>query len=168
MTVYLGIDWSERKHDVCFMNEAGAVIQQLTIAHSAEGFMKLDTARKGMGLAPSEVAIGLETAHTLLIDFLLECTYPLIYVLPPHQVKGNTGRYAQSGAKDDRRDAWVIADMLRTDRGRWHVWQVDSRVTRQIQVQLRQVLVSGSHDPAADQLSAGGAAAFLSGGFGGV
>lgn len=140
MTVYLGIDWSERKHDVCFMNEAGAVIQQLTIAHSAEGFMKLDTARKGMGLAPSEVAIGLETAHTLLIDFLLECAYPQIYVLPPHQVKGNTGRYAQSGAKDDRRDAWVIADMLRTDRSRWHAWQMDSRLTRQIQVQLRQVI----------------------------
>jgi len=140
MTVYLGIDWSERKHDVCFMNEAGAVIQELTIEHSAEGFLKLEAARQTMGLTPTDIAIGLETAHSLLIDFLLDQTYPLIYILPPHQVKGNQGRYAQSGAKDDRRDAWVIADMLRTDRGRWHAWQMDSLLTRQIQVQLRQVI----------------------------
>lgn len=139
MTVYLGIDWSERKHDVCFMNETGGVVQEMTIEHSAEGFLKLEAARQAMGLTPSEVAIGLETSHNLLIDFLLERTYPLIYILPPHQVKGNQGRYAQSGAKDDRRDAWVIADMLRTDRGRWHAWQVDSLLTRQIQIQMRQV-----------------------------
>jgi transposase len=122
------------------MNEAGGVIATLTIEHTAEGFLKLDAARRELGVSPNEVAVGLETAHNILIDFLLENGYGAIYVLPPHRVKGNQGRYAQSGAKDDRRDAWVIADMLRTDRGRWHAWQVDSLLTRQIHAQVRQVI----------------------------
>ena len=28
MTVYIGIDWSEKKHDVCFLNEVGEVLQK--------------------------------------------------------------------------------------------------------------------------------------------
>jgi transposase len=122
------------------MNEAGGVVQELMIEHSAEGLLKLDAARQAMGVAPSETEIGVETGYNLLIDFLLGHNYPAIYVLPPHQVKSNQGRYAQSGAKDDRRDAWVIADMLRTDRGRWHAWQEDSLLTRQIQAQVHQVI----------------------------
>jgi hypothetical protein len=120
MTVYLGIDWSEQKHQLCFMNEAGAVIQQMSVDHSVEGFLKLETICQSLGASPKEVVIGLETAHNLLIDILVERSYPSIYILPPGQVKSNAGRYAQSGAKDDARDAWVIADMLRTDRGRFH------------------------------------------------
>jgi transposase len=140
MKVYIGIDWSEQKHQVCFMNEAGAVIQQMSVEHSVEGFLKLEAARQKLGVSPKEVVVGLETAHNLLIDMLIERSYPAIYILPPNQVKSNAGRYAQSGAKDDTRDAWVIADMLRTDRGRLHAWQPDSLLTRQIQAQVRMVL----------------------------
>jgi len=39
MQVYIGIDWSESKHDVVAMNAAGAVLAQLTIPHSIEGFL---------------------------------------------------------------------------------------------------------------------------------
>jgi len=140
MSVYLGIDWSEQKHDVCFMNEAGAVIQFLTVAHSVNGFAQLDQAIRALGLPAADVYIGLETAHTLLIDFMLERGYPHLYVLPPSQVKANQDRFAQSHAKDDQRDGWVLADMLRTDRGRYRPWQPDTRLTRQIQVQVRYVL----------------------------
>ena len=34
MQVYIGIDWSQSKHDVAFMNEAGVVVIQESIAHS--------------------------------------------------------------------------------------------------------------------------------------
>lgn len=140
MLVYLGIDWSERKHNVCMMNEAGAVIEQLVIAHRPEGFARLDAAITGLGVAKEEAVIGLETAHNLLIDYLLDRGYRQIYVLPPGQVHSNQGRYAQSRAKDDPRDAWVIADILRTDRGRYRPWHPDPPLTRQIQVQVGYVL----------------------------
>ena len=41
MPVYIGIDWSEDKHDVVFMNQAGVDVARLTIPHSLEGFVQL-------------------------------------------------------------------------------------------------------------------------------
>jgi transposase len=86
------------------------------------------------------VAIGLETAHSLLIDFLVDHGYPHLYVLPPGQVHANQSRFTQSKAKDDPHDARLIADILRTDQGRHRPWHPDRPLTRQIQVQVRYVL----------------------------
>lgn len=140
MRVYIGIDWSEQKHALCYMNEAGAVIQERSIAHTPAGLLSFEDDRKALGLTPQEMVIGLETAHNLLIDYFLDRGYGQIYVLPPSLVKSSQGRYAQGSAKDDRRDARLIADILRTDHGRLHAWQPDSLLTRQIQLESRHVL----------------------------
>ncbi len=140
MTVYLGIDWSEQKHVVCMMNPAGQEVARLSIPHSVSGMLKLEQAILAMGVKKEEVCIGLETSHNLLIDFFLERGYDNLYILPPGQVHANQNRYAQSKAKDDQRDAWVLADMLRTDRGRYRMWQPDLPITRRIQVQVGYVL----------------------------
>lgn len=140
MSVYLGIDWSEAHLDVCFMNEAGAVLQFLRVSNRLEGFVQLDQAIDKLAIPRDQVYIGLETSYALLIDFWLERGYAQIYRLPPARVKANADRYAQSGAKDDQRDAWVMADMLRTDRGRYLPWKPDRLLTRQLQVQVRYVL----------------------------
>lgn len=136
MQVYIGIDWSEQKHAVCFMNAQGSVLQELEIAHTPEGFLRLDQACRGLALPLSEVGVGLETAHNLLVDFLVEQGYSQVYILPPSLVKGNQKRYANSGAKDDRRDARLLADILRTDQGRLGVYQPDSSLVRQMRGQV--------------------------------
>ncbi len=137
MKVYLGIDWSEKKHNVCVLNEAGAVIQELVIAHTPEGFLQLTRVCQQLQVEAGQAVIGLETAHNLLIDFLEDSQWGPIYVLPPSLVKSNQGRFAQSGAKDDRRDAHLIAEILRTDLGRLHAWQPDSWLTRQIRARVQ-------------------------------
>lgn len=136
MRVYMGIDWSQNKHDIVFLNEASAVIAQLTIAHSQEGFLKLDYARNRLGVAAGECVVGLETAHNLLIDFLWARGYSQVYVVPPNVVKSNRGRYRQSGARTDNSDAFVLADLLRTDRGRLQPWYPDTLLTRQIRAKV--------------------------------
>ncbi len=94
MRVYLGIDWSQSKHDLCLLNEAGAVVAELTIPHQPEGFDW----------------VGLETAHNLAIDFLWARGYHQVFVIPPNAVKSARGRYRQTNAHTDRSDAYVIAD----------------------------------------------------------
>ena len=111
MQVYIGIDWSENKHDVVFMNEAGADLACLVIAHTPEGFAQLDARRRKLGLAVEDCQIGMETAHSILIDYLWSQDYTQLYVLPPNQVKSNQGRFRQSGAKDDSADARLIAEV---------------------------------------------------------
>jgi transposase len=136
MEVYIGIDWSENKHDIIFMNQAGAGIVQYTIPHKTEGFVRMDATRRDLGLARDECLIGLETAHNLVIDFLWARDYSHIYVIPPSVVKSNRGRQGQSGARTDESDAWLLADIVRTDRGRLQPWFPDSLLTRQIRAKV--------------------------------
>lgn len=136
MTVYIGIDWSENKHDIVFMNPAGAVIAELTIEHTPEGFLKLDAARARLGVTPATSVVGLETAHNLIIDFLWSQQYQQVYVIPPSMTKSNRGRFGSSGARTDPKDARLIADVLRTDRGRLQPWYPDSLLTRQIRAKV--------------------------------
>jgi len=137
MNVYVGIDWSENKHDICFLNEGGEVLRVLQIAHTVAGFRELDRARQSLGIGAQEVTIGLETAHNLLVDYLWDQGYPSIYILPPQAVKSAQGRFRQSGAKDDPWDARLIADILRTDHRRYRVWKPDQALTRQIRAEVR-------------------------------
>jgi transposase len=139
MTVYLGIDWSEKKHDLCFLNEVGEVLQTLKIEQTPAGFLALEQARERLGVKSSDCVVGIETHYHLLVDYLIERGYASLYILPPNAVNSAQGRYRQSGAKSDRQDARLIADMLRTDRGRYHAWVPDSPLTRRIQVIVRRI-----------------------------
>jgi transposase len=136
MKVYIGIDWSENKHDIVFMNQAGVAIAQLTIAHGPEGFLELEAARTTLGVSPQECAVGLETAHNLFIDFLWSRQYDQVYVIPPSVTKSNRGRFGASGARTDQSDAFLVADILRTDRSRLQPWHPDTLLTRQIRAQV--------------------------------
>jgi transposase len=137
MKVYIGIDWSENKHDICFLHESGEVLLMQQISHTIAGFRQLDQARESLGVEREEVIIGLETAHNLLVDYLWDQGYEQIYVLPPSVVKSAQKRYRQSGAKDDAWDARLIADLLRTDRQRYVPWKPDLPLTRQIRAEVR-------------------------------
>ena len=136
MSIYIGIDWSQDKHDVAFMNGAGAIIAQLTIPHQPAGFHRLETTRQRLGVTTTDCLVGLETAHNLLLDFLWDQGYQHIYVIPPLVVKSSRGRYGSSGARDDTLDAQLLADLLRTDRARLHPWRPDSPLTRQIRARV--------------------------------
>jgi len=91
MSVYVGIDWSVKKHDVAIINEAGSIIARLTIAHQASGFEKLNKTREQVGVEATECLVGLETAHNLLIDYLWGQGYEQVYVIPPSVVKSSRG-----------------------------------------------------------------------------
>ena len=136
MAVYIGIDWSEKKHDVVCMNEKGAVITQFQIAHSADGFVQLDSKLRKLGVTPENILIGLETAHNLLIDFLWDKGYSQVYVIPPNMTRSCQGRYRQSGARNDASDAHLIADLLRTDRHRLYPWHPDSCLTLELRAKV--------------------------------
>lgn len=136
MSTYVGIDWSEEKHDVTFLNAAGVIISQFVMAHTPDGLLKLEEARRRLGYSRDECLVAVETAHHLIIDFLWDRGYQHVYVIPPSVIKSSRGRYGQSAARDDRRDSRLIADVLRTDRARLHPWRPDSLLTRQIRAKV--------------------------------
>lgn len=120
---YLGIDWSETKHDLCLENEKGVIVVEGAIEHSVQGFAGIENWREQLQLNPSEIIIGIESANLLLIDWLWAKNYEHVYVIPPSTVEKSRQRFHGSGAKDDRIDARELAELVRLERAHllpWH------------------------------------------------
>jgi transposase len=135
-TLYIGIDWSEDKHDVCILNQAGAILKEFTIGQTPKGQASLDQEIASFGLAADHCLVGLETANNLVMDFLESRPYTA-YVIAPNQVASSRGRFSSSGRRNDRSDAHLLADMLRTDRHRFAPWQADGVKVNQMKASLR-------------------------------
>src|SRR6185436_13093155 len=63
-----------------------------------------------------------------VVDALLGAGITVV-VISPNQVKNLRGRYGSAGNKDDRFDAFVLADTLRTDRARLRALVPDTPAT---------------------------------------
>jgi transposase len=124
-----GIDWASADHAVCVVDAAGEVVSRFSVEHAAEGLRTLVQRLAGVGVA--EVAI--ERGDGPVVDALLAAGVTVV-VITPRQVKNLRSRYGSAGNKDDRFDAYVLADVLRTDRARLRPLIPDSPET----VTLRQ------------------------------
>jgi transposase len=124
-----GIDWASADHAVCIVDTAGAVVSRFTVAHTAEGLRTLVQRLAKAGAC--EVAI--ERGDGPAVDALLAAGVTVV-VITPRQIKNLRSRYGSAGNKDDRFDAYVLADVLRADRARLRPLIPDSPAT----VTLRQ------------------------------
>jgi transposase len=134
--LYIGIDWSEEKHDVCILNEQGAILKEFMIEQNSSGHETLRQEIDSFGLAPAHCLVGLETANNLVMDFLESQPYAN-YVIAPNQVASSRGRFSSSGRRNDRSDARLLADMLRTDQRRFTPWRADGVKVNQMKACLR-------------------------------
>ncbi len=122
--VTCGIDWARDDHAVSVVDARGREIRRCTIEHSAAGLRELLAVLACAGAG--EVAI--ERADGPLAGALLEGGI-IVVVISPSQVRNLRGRYGSAGNKDDRFDAFVLADTLRTDRARLRPLIPDSPAT---------------------------------------
>ena len=124
-----GIDWASADHAVCVVDAAGGVVSRFSVEHTADGLRTVVQRLARAGAA--EVAI--ERGDGPVVDALLEAGVTVV-VITPRQVTNLRSRYGAAGNKDDRFDAYVLADVLRTDRARLRPLIPDSPAT----VTLRQ------------------------------
>ena len=128
--VAAGIDWAETNHAVCVIDADGEAITRVELAHSRAGIARMITV-----LSRHRVqAVGIERPDGPVVDALLSAGIS-VYVIAPAQIKALRRRYGTAGNKDDRFDAYVLADTVRTDRRRLTALQRDSDAT----VALRQL-----------------------------
>jgi len=134
----VGVDWSQSHYDVTILAPNGAKLTQFRISKTPAGFTQLAEKIDKFGLPASTCHVGLETAHNILIDFLWSRQYA-VYVVPPSIVNSSRGRFGNSGAYTDARDAHLIADLLRTDRLRFAPWRPDSKLVTTMKTKLAQL-----------------------------
>jgi transposase len=120
----LGPVWASTDHAVCVVDAAGEVAGRFSVVHTAEGLRALVQRLARAGVA--EVAI--ERGDGPVLDALLHAGVTVV-VITPRQVKNLRSRYGSAGNKNDRFDAFVLADVLRTDRARLRPLIPDSPAT---------------------------------------
>ncbi|PRX47041.1 transposase [Prauserella shujinwangii] len=108
-----GIDWARDDHALAIVDARGRQVHRCVIEHSAAGIRTLLGVLNKHGVG--EVAI--ERPDGPVVDTLLEAGLTVV-VISPNQLKNLRGRYGSAGNEDDRFDAFVLADTLRTDRAR--------------------------------------------------
>jgi transposase len=112
---FAALDWAKDHHDVCVVDQHGAIAAQFRFEHSAQGWNEF---RENMKAFPEGTPITLETSSGPAVDQLLNGKWP-IYPLAPTAAALYRQRKAPSGNKADQLDTWSMADALRTDGHAW-------------------------------------------------
>ena len=112
---YGGLDWGSQHHRACLVDRAGKVIGEREVPHSGAGLAELcDWLLAKSGATPAGIAVAIETTHGPVVETLLERGFA-VFAISPKQLDRFRDRFTVAGAKDDSRDARVLADSLRTD-----------------------------------------------------
>ena len=113
MPMFVGLDWGGLRHAVCVVDGNGAVVDRFEVAHDRAGLDAL-LARLHRHGAAAELAVAIERPSGLVVDRLVAAGHPLVPV-HPNLLKACRPRYRAAGAKSDPGDAFMLADILRTD-----------------------------------------------------
>ena len=114
--LYVGIDWGTVTHQVAVLDAQRGLLGERAIAHEAVALHGLTEWLTQLAHGePARVAGALEVPRGAVVDTLLERGFH-VFALNPKQLDRFRDRYTVAGAKDDRRDAFVLATALATDR----------------------------------------------------
>jgi transposase len=134
--ICLGLDWAEDHHDIALMTEAGELLTEFRVDDSMAGVERIHGALAPHITEPSEVVIGTESAHGLVIQALIAAGYT-VYEINPKASSRYRDRHHLSGAKSDRGDAKMLADVVRTDRRNHSPYMGNSDLSEGIKVLAR-------------------------------
>jgi transposase len=131
--VFVGLDWAVHSHAVCLIDAAGAVLERFEVAHDRDGLAELmrRLARWGRRLR-----VAIERPSGLIVDALVEAGHE-VFPIHPNAVKASRPRYRSHGAKSDASDAYLLADLLRTDGHRWRALAQQSDAIRALRALVR-------------------------------
>jgi len=133
MRYYIGVDWADAEHAVWVADEEGQRVSATMVPHSAVGCSEwgrqLDEWRaQGIGLWAA-----IERPEGRVVDFLLDHGVR-VYPVNPKALDRARDRFRQSGAKDDRFDARVLAGFLRTDHAHLMALEPSSEAAQELKL----------------------------------
>lgn len=122
---YAGIDWASDSYQVCAMDSEGHVLGEKRFEHSGDGIGKcIEWLVVLAGGGAGSVAVAIEVPHGAMVEGLMENNVA-VFAINPKQMDRFRDRYSVAGAKDDSRDAMVMADSLRTDQACFRHLELD-------------------------------------------
>jgi hypothetical protein len=134
--VFVGHDWAEAHHDVHVEDEQGRRLAKARLGEGVEGVARFHDLLAPFVDDPGEVTVATETDRGLFVTALVAAGYRVLAVNPM-----STSRYRErhttSGAKSDAGDAFVLAELARTDGHNHRAVAGDSELAEAIKVLAR-------------------------------
>lgn len=127
-----GLDWASEEHAICIVDASGQIRESFTAAHDAKGLAELVRRLRRY----DDLRLAIERPDGLLVDTLVDAGIPVVPI-HPNKLKAARERYSSSGAKSDPGDAYVLADLLRTDGHRFPELAPLSEATRALRALVR-------------------------------
>src|SRR6516164_2346251 len=131
----VGIDWGSQQHQVCVLDRNRRLVGERTVSHDGASLAQLAswlwTLSEGH---PQRVSVAIEVPRGAIVEGLIERGFH-VFAINPKQLDRFRDRHSVAGAKDDRRDAFVLADSVRTDRAsfrRLHLEEPQLLVLREL------------------------------------
>lgn len=108
---FVGIDWADRKHDICLRVSGGEKRERLVLEHSPRAIQAwAEKLRERFGGAP--IAVGLELAQGPIVSALLEHDFFVLFPVQPTMLARYRSAFTPSRAKDDPTDAELALELL--------------------------------------------------------
>ncbi len=132
MDTIAGIDLASEEHRLVVVDAQGRRLEQRRIVHSEEGVAALVRRLRELDVA----RVALERPNGLVVDRLLDAGIAVVPV-HPNQLAAARDRYRSGGGKSDGFDAYVLAELARTDMHRLRVLEPDGDETRALKALTR-------------------------------
>jgi len=133
---FIGIDWADTEHAVCLLTPDGSSEKQV-IAQKPE-----DLAAWAIQLRQrfggKRIAVCLEQSRGALIYALMQYDFLVLFPINPSQLAAYRKALNPSGAKDDPKDARLLASFLREHGEQLRAWKPDDEVTRGLRLLTEQ------------------------------
>ena len=108
---YIGIDWADKKHDLCLQVAATGAREKSVLEHNPKAVHAwAEGLRKRFGGAP--VAVCIELAKGPIVSALLEHDFFVIFSVQPALLARYRKAFVPSRAKDDPTDAQFALELL--------------------------------------------------------
>ena len=122
---FVGIDWGSEHHQVCVLDRDRQVVGERVVDHDGTSLAQLATWLWALCEGqPQRVSVSIEVPRGAIVEGLIERGFH-VFAINPKQLARFRDRHSMAGAKDDRRDAFVLADSLRTDQPRFNRLRLD-------------------------------------------
>ena len=130
---FIGIDWADKKHDICIVKNGTKTKEQIEVQHHPEKLAEW-LCQLGKRFNYQPIAVAIETSRGPLINFLVQYPFLTLFQVNPLSLSQYRKSFRVSSAIDDVNDSDLLCEMAKTHLDRLSPIKQDDQQTRELKI----------------------------------